>query len=426
MEAVALSGGGPAAALRLPRRREHSGQRLALATTAMVVAMLPLLVPAGPANIAPVDALIAVALLAALLWAGMSGHRWRLPYVVPVGLLLAGGAVGGLVGTVPRAAVIALVQDGVLIAWCWAVANLCHSAAILRVLMSTWAYASIGWASLAFIGLATDTTALTGQIERQGTRVQGTLADPSYAANYFLLSLMIIWAIGRPRSPWLRRAAYVLLVAAMLSTGSNSGLLSLIAATGTAAAIGIHRRHGLVPAISVLAVVAIAGYVAAVGIDRRAIEERAAGSKYAFVRDGIGRGTSVNQRSMLLGESLTLYRDELPLGQGPVSTKERLRAQQAPFIKEAHDDYLAALIERGALGFLGVAILVASLGRRALLITRAPLDGAFAATVIRPNALAGAVAGILVVSTVYEIFHVRHVWTLFAFVAALSIWGVRR
>jgi len=422
MGAAAVTGGGAAA---LPLRRALEGERLALATAAATVAMLPLLVPKGPANVAPVDALIAAAVLACLLWAGRSGHRIRAPYAVPVVLLLAGGAVGGLVGDVPRAAVIALVQDGMLIVWCWTVANLSHTAAGLRTLTSAWVYASIVWASLVFVGLATGTTALTGQIERQGTRVHLTLADPSYAANYLLLSLMLMWATGRPRHRWLRRAACLLMVAAIVPTGSNSGMLSLFVAVGVAAAVGVYRRHGIMLATSALALLLLVGALLVAGIDRRAIEDRAAGSPHAFVRDGVGRGTSVNQRSMLLGESLALYRDGSPLGEGPVSTKERLRRQQAPFVKEAHDDYVAALIERGALGFLGVTLLVAGLLRRVLLVTRARLADDFAAVVVRPNALVGAVCGCLVVSVVYEIFHVRHVWTLFAFVAALSIWGVR-
>jgi O-antigen ligase len=106
-----------------------------------------------------------------------------------------------------------------------------------------------------------------------------------------------------------------------------------------------------------------------------------------------------------------------------VSTKPRLRREQAPLVKEAHDDYFAALIERGPLGFIGVLLLVCSLALRGLFVTRVRLAEGFAATVVRPNALVGAVAGTLVAGTVYELLHVRHIWALFAFVAALSIWG---
>lgn len=402
------------------------GERLALVATAAAVAMLPLLVPAGPANIAPVDALIAVAIATCLMWAGASRHRVRFPYVVPVGLLLAGGALGAIVGPVPRAGIVAIVQDLVLIVWCWAVANIASRAENLNVLLATWAYSAIGWASLVFVGLATGTTALTGQIERQGTRVHLTLADPSYAANYLLLSLMIMWATGRPRRRPLRYGAYVLVVAAMVPTGSNSGMLSLMVAVIVAMVVGVYRRYGMAAATSALALLAVVGSLLVAGIDLTGIQERAHGSRHAFVRDGIGRGTSVNQRSMLVSESLTLYRDGSPLGEGPVSTKPRLRAAQAPFVKEAHDDYLAALIERGALGFLGVVMLVAALARHGARLARGELTRGFAAVVVRPNALIGAVAGTMVVSVVYEIFHVRHVWTLFAFVAALSLWGRER
>jgi O-antigen ligase/polysaccharide polymerase Wzy-like membrane protein len=415
----------PALPARAAGRAAAHGERVALATTAVAVALLPLLVPAGPANIAPVDVPIAVALLACLLWAGISGHRWRFPYVLPVGLLLAGGAIGAIVGPVPRAGIIALVQDLVLIAWCWAVVNLCSRARNLRILLATWVYSSIVWASLVFVGLATGSTFLTGQIERQGTRVQLTLADPSYAANYLLMSFMLVWATGRPRRPAARFAASVLLLAAMVPTGSNSGMLSLLVGTTVAVVMSVHRRHGYAPAAAVLAVLALGGYGAVSGIDLTELQERAHGSRHAFLRDGIGRGTSVNQRSMLMGESLELYRSGSPLGEGPVSTKPRLRAEQAPFIKEAHDDYLAALIERGLIGLVGVTVLVVALSRHALRAARPGLSREFAATVVRPHALVGALAATMVVSVVYEIFHVRHVWTLFAILAALSIWGRR-
>ena len=154
------------------------------------------------------------------------------------------------------------------------------------------------------------------------------------------------------------------------------------------------------------------------------IQASAAGSRYAFIRQGLGRSPdSAGQRQSLLQESIGLYERGSPLGEGPVSTKSRLEREQAPLIKEAHDDYLAALIERGPIGFVGVLLLVSSLALRGMFATRAKLAAGFAAAVARPNALVGALAGTLVAGTVYELLHVRHIWTLFALVAALSIWG---
>jgi O-antigen ligase len=406
------------------RRRTLAGERLAVVTTAVAIAMLPLAVPAGPANVAPIDGFIAVAFGTCLLWAGTVGWRWRFPYVIPVGMLMLGGALGALAGPVPEAGIIALTQDIVLIIWCWTVVNISHSPGNLRILLSTWAYSGIAWAVLAFVGLATGSSVLTGQIERQGTRVQLTLADPSYAANYFFISMMIIWATRRPNHRGLRFAAYALLVSALATTGSNSGIVAMIVGTAVAAALGIYRRFGIVPVLTVVAFIVLGGYLIASTLSLGRIQERAHESRYAFVREGIGRSPqSAEQRQMLLGESIRLYRSGSPLGAGPASTKPRIEGEMGPLVKEAHDDYFAALIERGALGFVGILLLVSSLSLRALSVTKAKLAEGFAAIVIRPNALVGAVAGTLVAGTVYELLHVRHVWALFAFVAALYLWG---
>jgi hypothetical protein len=404
----------------------RQGERLAVLTTAVAVGLIPLAVPAGTANAAPIDLLMAIAIGACLFWAGSTGHKWRFPYGIALVLFLAGGALGGLVGPVPRLGAIALAQDVWLLAWCWAVVNIAKSPSNLKTLLTTWAYSSIGWAIVPFIGLAIGSAALTGRTANQGGRIQITLADPSYAANYLFISIMIMWAIGRPRHRVFRYGAYALLLTVIAMTGSNSGIVAVIVGTVVAATLGIYRRSGFVPATTALAFIVLAGYVAASQISLQTIENNAHDSRYAFVRNGIGRGTSFEQRGQLLQESITLYRTGNPLGEGPVSTKPRLHKEMAPFEKEAHDDYVAALIERGALGFLGLALLVVILARRTLFSATGNLTEGFAKVVIRPNALAGAVAGTLVAGTVYELLHVRHVWTLFGLVTALAIWGTKR
>jgi len=95
----------------------------------------------------------------------------------------------------------------------------------------------------------------------------------------------------------------------------------------------------------------------------------------------------------------------------------------APFVKEAHDDYLAALVERGALGFAALLLLGLGLAARTTFLAGTRLRNGFDAVVVKPHALVGALAGTIVAGTVYELLHVRHVWTLFAFIAALYIWG---
>jgi len=400
------------------------GERLAVAACAVAVAMLPLVVPTGPGNSAPADVFMLVAIAATLLWARTAGHRWRFPFAVAVSLFIGGGALGALNGPAPGAGFLALVQDIILIVWCWTIVNLCHTAANLRVLVTTWAYSSIAWAGLLYVGLFSGSTVLTGQIQRQGSRVAITLDDPNYAANYFLISIMIIWATACPRHRAVRYPAYAALLVAIALTGSNSGIIAVILGTTIAVLVGAYRRHGLVPAISVLAFLLVGGYLVTSNLSVATIQTAARKSKYSFLRDGVGRsGSEAANRALLLRESIHLYQTGGELGQGPVSTKVRLKASNDPYVKEAHDDYVAALVERGAIGLLGLLVLVGGLVLRTARVGRSKLAEGFDRVVVRPNALAGAVAGTLVTGTVYELLHVRHVWTLFAFAAALYLWG---
>jgi O-antigen ligase len=278
---------------------------------------------------------------------------------------------------------------------------------------------------LLFVGLGAGITFLSGQSAREGSRTALTFGDPNVSANYYVISIMIICATGLPRQRAWRFAAYGLLVAAVLSTGSNSGMVSLLVATSVATVLAIRRRAGMLAAVSACAFLLAAGVLLKTTVSFKSIQQKAYASQYAFIRDGLGRGeVSVDQRSMLLHESIGLYKSGGVLGQGPVSTKTRLTAEMAPFVKEAHNDYLAALTERGVLGTLGLILLMSGLVLRAIVLARRRLSGPFARVVARPYAIIGALAGTMVTETVYELLHVRHVWALFALVAALSVWGV--
>ena len=413
--------------VRLPAlvlTQKLSGERLAVVTVGAAVAMLPLVVPTGPGNLAPADAFLTAALLATLLWARIAHHRWQFPFVVPVAIFMVGGALGAMVGPVPGSGLLALGQDLLLLIWCWSVVNISRSAANLRILLATWAYSSIGWVIALFIGLATGSPLLTGQIQRQGSRVAITLDDPNYAANYFVISIMIIWATRCPRNRFVRYAAVGGLLVALALTGSNSGGVALIVGSTVAALLGAYRRSGMVATVTLGAFILLAGAVIASNVSVTGIQQAASSSRYAFVRDGIGRSTSeADDRKLLFRESVNLFRTGGLLGQGPVSTKVRLAADGAPYVKEAHDDYLAALVERGLLGFVGFLLLLAGIILRTVKVGGARLSQDFSAAVINPNALVGAIAGTLLTGTVYELLHVRHVWTLFAFIAALFVWG---
>lgn len=407
------------------RKALHGEQRFALVMIAVATAFLPLLTPTGPANVAPVDLFIGLGLAASLLWIAATNQRVRFPYLVALSLTLLGGAIGALVGPVPTTGLIALLQDLWLACWCWAVFNISRTARNLQIVLSTWIYSAIAWGTVLMIGVIISLPALTGVNAREGSRVQLTMGDPSYAANYFFITIMLMWATQRPRRRSARVAASLLFIVAIALTGSNSGVTSLLVGGGIAAVAGTWRRWGAARALTALLIVILAGGLVATSVSLTKLQNQAAGSPYPFIRDGFGRGTSLNQRGVLLQESLTLFRNGSIFGEGPASTKPRLQKSGAAFDKQAHDDYLGALTERGFVGFAGVLLLVGCLLLRAGGTVAGTLRNGYESVLVRPNALLGAVAGTLVAAAVYGLLHNRHIWTLYAITAAASYWGQR-
>jgi len=400
-------------------------RRLPLVLSAVAVVMLPVTVPRGPGNLGPADLFIVLAIAAWLFSSVADGQRMRFPYALAIGLLMAGGAIGGLAGPLPDAALLALVQDLLLLAWCWALVNVCGTPAGADLMLKAWVYSAVTWACVLFAGLAAGLPALTGQIPTEGSRTALTFGDPNVCANYFYISLALVWATGRPRRRSLRVLVSVLLIAAVVSTGSNSGLVSLAVGLSGTFVFATFRRSGLIPALAATACILVGAAVCLSTISLHSIQRRAYTSGYAVLRDGVGRGqASVTERSKVLSESLKLYADGGPLGEGPVSTKPRMEAAMDPYPKEAHDDYFAALLERGIVGAVGLLILITGLLIRTGSVLRRgaePLGG-----VIRsPQALAAGVAGTMTTMAVYELLHVRHVWGLFAIVAIAAAWERR-
>jgi hypothetical protein len=274
------------------------------------------------------------------------------------------------------------------------------------------------------IGVVTGNAVLAGLAANEGGRTLLTFGDPNYAANYFVVSIMILWATQRPRNRFIRICAYSVLVGAWVFTGSNSGIVSLFVAVATASVLGVRRRFGLPAMVSTFCIVVLLAAGAVPHLSLQDIQRDAQASRYQVVRDWVGRSpSSIGDRTLLLNESVGLFYQGGLLGEGPGSTKPRLIDGQASFVKEAHDDYMAVLTERGVLGALGLLMLLTSVLVRSWTIATRPLRPAVQAVVPRPNALLGAVVGTLASSTVYELLHVRHLWALFALIAAMSLWG---
>ena len=238
--------------------------------------------------------------------------------------------------------------------------------------------------------------------------------------------MAVVAATRTPRRLPVRLGAYAVLLVALLLTGSNGGMLSLAVAAGVTFAVFATRRFGPGPVLAGTCAVVPLAVLALHFVSPTDVRLWAAGSGQPLLRDSIGRsGDSADQRRLIIEESVSLYYQGAPWGIGPAATKPALTNELAPYAKEAHDDYVAALVERGVIGAMGLLLLIAAVAARSGPLLRARLDAGFATLVPATAPLVGATVGVAVSATYDQVLHFRQVWALLALNAALFLWGRR-
>jgi hypothetical protein len=391
----------------------------------IAVAMLPLITPRGPGNLSLTDVAIAAAVGLVLLTAATQRTPLRVPYVVGVGLMVLGGALASLTTGASLGSVLPLVQDVEMLVWCAAVAHACRDPRVLRVVLHTWAGTATVYAALVCIGLSTGIDVLAGRSDTYGFRASFTLGDPNVSGNYFLISLFLLRACQWPSRRPSRWSMCALLATAVVLSGSNGAVIGLLGGTVVAALLGLRRERGVVAATAAGAATGLCALLLVLNVDPGAVRERAADS-VPVLRDGIGRSAQSSQeRETLASESLRLWLEGSPLGLGPGQTKTALVRAQAPYVKEAHNDYVASMVERGLVGGLGLILLMGTVATRTTRAAMNPLHEDFARIVPRPELLVAAASALAVAGLFYEVLHFRHLWALLGVIAALDLWGRR-
>lgn len=388
--------------------------------TALTICSLPVLVPQGPANLAPVDGAIALTIGIALVWTATARRTFLLPYAAGALTMIMAGLVAGLAGRWPGLALSAVFQDVFLLLWAAAVTTVARTARAIEVLLRAWTTAAPLW-GCAFV-IATTSTALNPG--PAGTRPGFTLGDSNGAGLYFALSLLLLLATRRPRRRILRCCGALVMVIALLYTGSLGATSGILLGLAIGLVLGVRSRRGVAAAI-VVGCMLITGAASTVVLARQNdVAAAAHNSSNPLLRDSLGRlDQSSNERTVLRAETFQLWRSSNLIGNGPASTKNLLAADQAPYQKQAHNDWYAVLVERGVLGMLGLLLLTAELINRGWRLYQAGrLCRQQTQRILpRPGYLVGALACVLVFSTTHELLHDRTVWTIFAFVAAISI-----
>jgi O-antigen ligase len=416
---VPASRPGPGTGAVGARPRERDG--LARAGIVLGIASLPILTPKFASNLAPADLGLVVGIGMVLLWAGSTRQPLRLPFAAGMGLMMIAGTLSALLGALPWQGAITVVQDLYLLAWAAALANFGRSAAAAGFLVRTWCVTATIWAvgSVAVFGPAV----ITGGADTE--RAGFTFGEENAAGLYFVLSLMVVLAARYPRRRSWRALAIGSLLLGIALSGSLAAITGLLAGLATALLLQVRARRGPDTAIALSLALLLAAGSMALLVVRSDLIQAASVSSNALIRNSIGRGAdSSSERTQLASETLGLWGTAGLQGRGPVSTEHTLRQQLAPYPHEAHNDWVAALIERGVLGMAGLLLLVLEIVLLAVAIWNpVRLRTGFAAALPAPAYVVGALVVVAVFSLTHEALHERPLWTLLGLLAAFGLWG---
>lgn len=394
---------------------------------ALIVCLIPVVVPSGPARLALVDGVIVIGLAVFGVLFLTRRQPVRIPFMAPVLMITVGSLAAVVNAESPSASFLTMAQDAYLFLWFIMLVHLLRDRDLTPIQL-TWIWVGN---IIALVGIIIVLTqghlSLLDIIKPKGKRAYGTFYDPNMFAGYLVMSLFFVLSMGR-RFPWLLRwGSILLLTVCIVATKSNGGMLSLVIGLAVWAMMRAWTRR--VPAVAVAASALLVLSLglgalwmnAGVGVGAAQLKEFSNNSFLARVgHSSEGRFTIWNNLQETYARS--------PLGIGPgnsrwltLSIEDRLRPNSLQ-AKEAHNDYLAYAIERGPLGLLGLLVLMGSAFGKLGAAARRREDSDSTPDTNGP--LVAAMAGALTASAVHaltiEVLHFRHFWMLLAIVCAIE------
>ncbi|MFL6240304.1 MAG: O-antigen ligase family protein [Actinomycetes bacterium] len=399
---------------------------------AATTAALPLLVPRGPGNTAPVDIFAALFVLAVVVQTLLSRRRGIVvPAAGPLLLIALVSASAVLFSVAPGTGLLNLLIEAYLVALLWAACSeLRGRPDRMAVITSVWAVAAVFWA---FLLVGTQWHLLPGGLQHlllendSSGRAAAAARNPNLAASFLVTSVFVVMASPWPRSRLVRGGIYAWLMTAVVVSGSNGALLGAAAGGVLLLALRIIRRSSRIGRSLVRASVAVAAGIAIFAVAEasptvnQATADKIAQSSHSngALRDNVGRiNNSVSTRVSIWSSALHGGFDHSALGVG-VGEAQTIQVGGQALGKSLHNDVLAFLLERGVVGLAALLLLVAVVLRWSSRLARAGpvrIDG----RLWRLQGLAAAVTANLVISLTHESYHFRHLWLLLALVWAAS------
>jgi O-antigen ligase len=398
----------------------------------LTVALLPLLVPRGPGNTAPVDLFAVGFLVLTLLALIQRGRRLEVPAGPALSLILTGSLISLALSDHPDTGLLTLLVDAYVLLLLVAITNhLQLDPPALRAVLVVWTVAALAWATIV-IGAHYHALPLAlGEllhVKPDAKRAAGpTGNNPNLAASYLVASFFVLLASPWPRHRPARVLAAGWLLMGEFATGSLGGLLGL-GTGGAVLAAGAYLRGGrtaeqaraLLGAGLLAVSMLMTGLLLVSGLPRfgvadvQTVAER---SKGGPLDQSVGRaGKTLTGRLSLWSTAVARAGPRVLVGVGPGSAKSQLQIANGSVnrkgvlaVHSLHNDYLAFLVERGILGLVGLLLLYGTLFRRA----------AWAVMAGRRRGIGAAALGAGVVGTAadgffHEVFHYRHAIVMFA------------
>lgn len=392
----------------------------------LTVALVPITVLKGPAQTAIVDILSLIALPVFAAWTVVRRRKLTVPFLVPAFVIALASLLATTNAVSVPASALTLLQDAYLFAWFLVLVNLLRDQRDATSFRIAWIWVAN---AVALYGLAVVLTqghqSLGGLMGPKGLRATGTFYDPNMFADYLVLSFFLVLSLGEEAGRILRWGSGLLLITAILASKSNGAITSLAVglAVWTVARMWTLRlspaallgRSLIVGSLALAGVWLVQGY----GVGQAQIERLTSESV-------LGRAGHSSEGRFHIWTALLRRYAEQPLGIGPGNSRQlelTIEERERPnsfLSKEAHNDYLGYLVERGPLALLALlALKLQAFGKvrtwwRGRLQQGLDSGGALAAAAM------GALAASLTHSFTLETLHFRHVWLFLALVCALD------
>ncbi len=410
------------------RRGRANGWTLYLLLAAC---LLPVIVPTGPAQTAIIDGLNLIAIAAFGFAVLAKRQTLRVPFLGPVLLMAVGSLIATANAEMPGESLLTLVQDTYLFVWFVVLVNVLQGRRDMVGFRLAWVWAADIVALLGIWLLLSQTHGTPMDLlKARGARALGTFSEPDDFADYLVMSVFMVLSLSQDAGRLWRWGSIALLTLAIVATKANGALMALAVGLMAWAMTRAWTRRlspgGLLAAALLVGTLGLAVAWLNVGLGAGSAELEA-----LQANTFMSRATHSSESRMKIWGQLGRAYWEKPLGIGPgnsrwltLSVEDRDRPN-SQFSKEAHNDYLAYLIERGPLALLGLlAIRLQAFGK---IIGWWRRRAARAPGRIPGGALAASAVGALVASSLssmtIENLHFRHVWVFLAMVCALEAMG---